>query len=408
MDFGFMGSEIASTPNLDQLARSGSVFPRGFSTASVCRPALRSLLTGLHPAEFESRWTPRRARQAGPGLAWLGTLPERVATGGYASFQGGKHWEGHYSLSGFSHGMTVSSGDAGADFEGLDGAAGAEGLALGRDGLEPLFEFIDARGEQPFLAWFAPMLPHVPHDASPELLARYDGLGLGRRALAYYANVSRLDDRVGELLRHLEARGLREKTVVVFLVDNGWETLGRGDAQAEIANLGGNRGKLSIYELGFRTPVVISWPGVLPEGERFEALVSLVDVAATLVDLSGAAPLPGREGQSLLPLLTGTGSFDRERVIGSMTELRDDSRRGRLARSGKTWFVRTPSWRYVWGASGEREELYRIEEDPLETNDVASEHPREVERLRGLLTDWVERIEHDAAGFQVEAAGSQL
>lgn len=89
-----------------------------------------------------------------------------------------------------------------------------------------------------------------------------------------------------------------------------------------------------------------------------------------------------------------------------MPELRKDSRR-RLARTGTTWFVRTPSWRYLWGASGEREELYRIEEDPLETHDVAREQPGELERMRGLVSEWVERIDRDAARYQFEAAGSQ-
>ncbi|MBW2667774.1 MAG: sulfatase-like hydrolase/transferase [Deltaproteobacteria bacterium] len=117
-DFGFMGSEIVETPNLDRLATGGVVFPLGYSTASVCRPSLRSLLTGLHPLEFE-RFEQQRIRQGTKAVPKtplrdiFQTLPTLLAERGYVSFQSGKFQEGNFENAGFTHGMTRTSGKVG-------------------------------------------------------------------------------------------------------------------------------------------------------------------------------------------------------------------------------------------------------------------------------------------------------
>ncbi|MDJ0850771.1 MAG: sulfatase-like hydrolase/transferase [Myxococcota bacterium] len=393
-DYGFMGSDVVKTPNLDALAASGTVFTHGMSTASVCRPALQSLLTGLQPLEFDAhlaavRGTGERVRPF-EEIAHFETLPERLAERGYVSFQGGKHWEGHYREAGFTHGM--ATGEA-SGARGLEARSGGDALALGRSTLDPLLDFVDAHAGDPFLVWFAPMLPHLPHDAGPEHLALYEGQGLPAARQRYYANISRLDARVGEVLAYLEQRGLRERTLVVFLADNGW------DPRQRPAGAGGGRGKYSAYELGFRTPILVSWPGHLPAGRRSDRLVSSVDLVETLVELTGARPLPAGDRHSLVPLLGGGGSFGRERVLGGTDPSWRARGHPRDHPSELAWFVRTPTWRYLWFPALGREELYRIDRDPLESEDVSARRADEVGRLKRQVEAWLATFDRPATGL---------
>ncbi|MBW2287789.1 MAG: sulfatase-like hydrolase/transferase [Deltaproteobacteria bacterium] len=184
-DFGFMGSEIVETPNLDRLATGGVVFPLGYSTASVCRPSLRSLLTGLHPLEFE-RFEQQRIRQGTKAVPKtplrdiFQTLPTLLAERGYVSFQSGKFQEGNFENAGFTHGMTRTSGKVGRK----------QGIRIVRETMDPVFEFIDEYAEQPFFVWFAPQLPHLPHNPPKRFRRPYEGLDLPWFAPGYYASVS--------------------------------------------------------------------------------------------------------------------------------------------------------------------------------------------------------------------------
>jgi uncharacterized sulfatase len=407
-DFGFMGSETALTPNLDTLAAQGVVFTHAFSTASSCRPALQSLLTGLHPIQFETKlallW--KQGTRFGPygEILHFETLPERLAERGYVSFQGGKHWEGTYEMAGFTHGMTARFG-AEVDWgNSLQRISGADGLTLGRETMQPLWDFIEEHDDEPFFVWFAPMLPHVPFDAPERYVRLYAEKDLPPLAKRYYANLTRLDDRVGELLSDLERRGLRRNTLVIYISDNGWD---QGAGLLELsAGRGDSRGKFSIYELGFRTPLVISWPGVLPEGARYEHLVSSVDVFSTILDFAGAEQAEGRPGSSLHPLLTGTGDFARAKVIGGVRFPDSEALAWEQRRSGEpkhpdAYFFRNRTWRYVWYRESGREELYRIGEDPFETRNLVGRYPEEARVFRREIIGWakeVKRFFHEEAG----------
>jgi arylsulfatase A-like enzyme len=399
-DFGFMGAEVARTPNLDALAAQGVVFSHAFSTASSCRPSLQSLLTGYFPLQFSSKVAMLRKGETpiepNQEILHFETVPRRLAERGYASFQGGKYWEGSYQMAGFTHGMTTRYGEEAEDAIRILRFAGSDGLVLGRATMQPLWDFIDEHAEGPFFVWFAPMLPHLPFDAPPRYRLLYEGKDLSPVTKAYYANLTRFDDRVGELLAHLEMRGLREKTLVIYISDNGWNREGDPGAM-QPRERGKTRGKLTAGELGHRTPLVFSWPGVLPEGKRHEDLVSAVDLFSTILDFAGAQQVPGRPGRSLYPLLTGAGDFDRESVIGSVTELlNQESSRVEGSFLGpeepEAYFLRDRTWRYVWYRRSGREELYRIREDPFETRNVVDRYPHEVRRFRREVTRWIEEM----------------
>ena len=386
-DFGFMGSPLARTPNLDALAAEGTVFPLGFSTASICKPALLSLLTGLHPIQFrarqraiERRLEPRarypdrvRARARQQLVRALPSLPRLLARHGYASFQAGKYWEGHFSTLGFTHGVGTMR----------------EGARVGREPMDPVFRFVLDHREQPFFLWFAPMLPHLPFDASREERAPYVRAGLSAESQGYYANVSRLDARVGELLRLLDRAGLRDRTVVVFLSDNGWQMQG-------FNSFGrfwdGPRGKYSLYELGLRTPIVFRWPGRIPAGRWRDGLVSTVDVVTTLLAYAGVAPPDALAGRDLRAAIEGREEVGRDFVVASMEQIRAtapiDPETGEPvgpARGGA--LLRTRRWAYI-AYDARPHELYDMVEDPGQQRDVASRHPELTKGFREQVRVW--------------------
>lgn len=185
---------------------------------------------------------------------------------------------------------------------------------------------------------------------------------------------------------------------MIYLADNGW------DASTPLRDpaavwLGGEAGKLSIREIGYRTPIIVSWPGVLPAGRRDDRLVSTLDVFATVLDLAGARPVPGTDGRSLLPLLAGQGEFSRDHVVGGGSGLREDgvAHQDRAGPRQHAWFLRTPEWRYVFAGREGVESLYRIEEDPGELHDLAGAHPEVLARLRRALLAEIEAMEREPA-----------
>ncbi len=408
-DFGFMGSSYVETPQLDRLAEEGTVFTHGYNTASLCAPSLGTLLTGLYPHQFPTR------RRSAVRRSWIErirgsvTLPRQLAKRGYASFQAGKHWAADYASAGFTEGMLKP---------GQSWKHGGDSRWLGRSvPLDPVYEFIDAHADQPFLLWFAAMLPHVPHDAAWEYRRRYVDRGLADSAILYYANITRFDDLVGELISHLENEGLRERTLVVYLADNGWEQKPHEDITRR---LGGERGKGSLYEMGLRTPIVFSWPGVVPGGVVSDAIVSTVDLFPTLLDYAGAPQRSERPGRSLRPLIQQGEAWRRDRVIGSLsyrrrpeqpasefeepaTEFEESAsefedpgaesegsaygRSRRLIRA-RSFFLRDRDWWYIWHESRGVDELYDVRGDLGAERDLAAQRPEIVERLREQVRDW--------------------
>ena len=388
--FGFMGSEIVRTPNLDSLARAGTVFPMMHNTASLCAPSLNTLLTGFYPVQWRHRL---QALRASGRSTWRRTAIERVATlprvlgrAGYESFQAWKFWEGTYEVAGFTKGTVDDP---------LVARAGGD-LRFGREGIQPVLDFIDESNDRPFFVWFAPMIPHVPLDPPERFLALYREAGLSDQAQRYYASCSWFDDLVGQLVRHLESRGLRERTLIVYLSDNGWE-------QAPHAKLAGAKAKGTFHEQGVRSPLVFHWPGRVPAGRVDDRFVSSIDVFPTLADYGGAAMPPGRMGIDLRPSIEG-GSAPKRSVLIGMHEWQS---KGSAAKE-ISYYLRSPEWHYIWKATAGSDELYDKARDPDETRNVASEHAAVIADFRHQIDAWErEAISTLQKVRGSDAAGSQ-
>ncbi|MEM7144764.1 MAG: sulfatase-like hydrolase/transferase [Verrucomicrobiota bacterium] len=429
-DFGFMGSAEVETPHLDELASRSARFVNGYVPTSVCSPSLATLLTGLYPHEsglhynhpppgnagfnaMGSREEYERVRGESYDLIRSAdTLPrvlgERL---GYVSLQTGKFWEGHFRNAGFTEGMTLMEPVPGQAFGGNRVLANGElaahgngdwGLKIGRETMEPIFEFVeakDARGES-WLVWYAPYLPHEPHDAPERWRERYVGKpGVESHEVPYFASCSQFDDTVGQLLGFLEGRGLMEDTVVVFVIDNGWAP------SRERGKKGGyghtRRSKRSPFEDGLRTPILIRWDGVVKPGTH-EGLVSSVDIVPTLYSAAGIGgeDRGGLPGMDLMPYARGEVELPEGRAVfgeiypGDASVLGEPSRdvAYRWVRQGRDKLIvpHADAGGDVWGGYLEGDALFDVVDDPGEERNLIGEEAlgERVMALRKMLDDW--------------------
>jgi uncharacterized sulfatase len=249
--------------------------------------------------------------------------------------------------------------------------------------MEPIRSFLTEPREEPFFLWFAPTLPHTPFDAALEFRARYDGERLSPGALDYYANISRLDHAVGELMEAIEAGGHGDNTLVVFLADNGWDQA--TDARYP-RGMDGSRGKGTGYELGQRTPVVFHAPNLVPRGERRDAMISTVDLLPTLLSYAGIDQTFQRPGRNLRTAIEH-GSPGHKALHGRFVlHRRIGPKPGQGPGEGWVELVRTEDRRLVHFVSTGRTELYDIATDPREKRPL--DEPARERELRASLLAW--------------------
>ena len=405
-DYGFMGSQVARTPHLDRLASRSLVFTRGYLPSPVCRPSLATLATGLYPHQHgitgndppgvwpRDMWVPANRATMERVFGRNENVTELLARSGYSSHQSGKWWEGNPLDHGFAAAMT--HGDVTRR-----GRHGDEGLRIGREGMEPIFDFV--RGLQgpegqraPFFIWYAPFLPHTPHDPPDRLLSKYLHDDRHERVARYLAMVEWLDETVGELLQFLDESGLADNTAVLYVADNGWIAEESNDAQQ------GSRAKMSPYDMGVRTPVMLHWPGHVDPRRDETTLVSSVDIVPTILGIAGTARPEGLPG---VDLRDKAGLAGRTSVFGAtFAHTAVDVNRPEANLKYRS-VVREDGWKLILphlpnrdvtlmirGAIAEwmrfEPELYDVLSDPFETRDLSSEHPELVLELRAEIQGW--------------------
>ncbi|MEC8252315.1 MAG: sulfatase [Planctomycetota bacterium] len=371
-DFGFMGHEEIQTPHLDALAARSLVFERGYVPSSLCRPSLATMITGLYPHEhgITGNDPPKGAARERMlrHIDAAQTLPKLLAPRGYESLQTGKWWEGNCRCGGFTAGMTHGERERG-------GRHGDEGLKIGRKTMQPIYDFLADRGDAPFLLWYAPFLPHSPHNPPERLLAKYRRDGKSLHVAKYHAMCEWFDETCGALLDHLEEQGLTEDTIVVFVADNGW-------IQRENARGFAPRSKRSPYEGGVRTPIMLSWPGRITPGVS-DAYASSVDLAPTLLRACGVAPPTAMSGKDLLDGGDPRGEVYGETFSHDVADL-DQPTKGLQSR----WMIRG-GWKLIAPQRGDRAaELYHLGADPNERVDLAGREPARVAAMQRALDAW--------------------
>jgi arylsulfatase A-like enzyme len=394
-DYGFMGHKDVRTPHIDRIAAEGLTFTRGYVPTSLCRPSLASMMTGLYPHQHRitgndpngnARDAENRARMV-KVFQESRTIAGLLAKRGYPSHQSGKWWEGECKCGGFTECMT--HGDVAKG-----GRHGDEGLKIGRQTMEPVFDFIDRSKGKPFFLWYAPFLPHTPHNPPERLLSKYTVRDLPPDVAKYYANIEWLDETVGELLQHIEKRRLSEDTLIIYLADNGW--IQKGSPQPFES-----RSKLSPYDAGVRTPILLHWPGRIKPVKDENTLASSVDLASTVLPACGIKAVPPMAGTNLLD---ANARARRSSIFGSIFVHTSIDVERPSANVKYRWMVKD-RWKLIvphlpnrnleiWEKVGrlswmrDTAELFDIVADPTEKKDLATARPEVVKQLTAELDRW--------------------
>jgi arylsulfatase A-like enzyme len=388
-DYGFMGHKQLHTPNLDRLAEQSLVFSRGYVPSSLCCPSLASIITGLYPHQHMVTsndpplppGTPRKGfyetdaykngrETMNRHLEAVPTLPHLLAAAGYESLQTGKWWQGNFSRGGFTHGMTRGE------------RHGDDGIDIGRKTMQSIYDFVaDARKNQhPFFVWYAPMLPHLPHNAPERLLAKYKGVAPSEPDAKYWATVEWFDETVGDLLHYLDEHQLADNTIVVYLADNGFVP----DPKTGQAD---DRSKQSPYDGGLRTPIMIRWPGHVKPG-RSDSLATSLDLAPTLLAAANLKPAPQMPG---INLLDENAVESRKAIFGECFTHNSKDLDHPAASLRWRWMIQD-EWKLILpDATNERNapvELFSILEDPTEQNNEAGSNADKVDAMTEKINAW--------------------
>ncbi len=403
-DLSAHGNPVLRTPHLDHL-RERSVRFTNFSVSPTCAPTRSALLTGRH--EFRNGVTHTILERERLTLDAI-TLPQVLQTAGYATGIFGKWHLGDEDAyqpgkRGFSEVYIHGGGGIGQTFPGSCGDAPGNTYfspAIRHNGT---FEkttvfctdaFFTAAGDwihaqrnpQPFFCWISPNAPHAPYTAQPADRALYEGKGLGADTENFFGMIHNIDENIGKLLANLEKWGLAQNTVIVAMNDNG------GTAGVKVFNANMRGAKVTPWLGGTRAFSFWCWPGKFTPADC-PALTAHVDVFRTIAKLA-AAPLSAAaetqiEGRDLTPLLANPAAPwpDRTLVthVGRWPQGSDPNAakyRQCSIRNSRYTLVNmdespTPHW-----------QLYDVLADPAQQQNLAADHPAEVQRLSTAYDAW--------------------
>ncbi len=398
-DYGFMGHPEIQTPHLDKLAAESLTFQRGYVPDSLCRPSLTTIVTGRYPHQhgIVGNDPPPPADLVGAAKRKIVQDPRYLEIRnryiehiddettladflhnnlGYISHQSGKWWEGHYSRGGFTHGMTHGDRTKG-------GRHGDDGLKIGRTGMKPVFDFIDTavEEEKPFFVYYAPFLPHTPHNPPARLLNKYKDKTPHLPIAKYWAMCEWFDETCGQLLDHLDKKNLGDDTIVLYVCDNGW-------INEENASRYAPRSKRSQYDGGTRTPIMIRWRNhVEPKMDttHLASSIDLVPTALAAVGIDIPKDLPG------INLLDSKAVADRKAIFGEILEHDIQHMTDPVASLRFRWVIEG-DWKCIVPHPGRepdaKTELFNITKDPHEKNDLAADMPEKVAQLTKKINQW--------------------
>lgn len=393
-DYGFMGHEHINTPNLDRLAAESRTFTRGYVPTSLCSPSLASIITGVYPRRhqvlgndrvlpgdvvennkaWEMSWRAKNYESVIERFKELNTLPKMLKEKGYLSFQTGKWWIGNHANGGFDYGMTHGDPERG-------GRHGDYGLEIGRKGMDTLYNYIDLALEKrkPFFAWYAPFLPHSPHNPPDSLLQKYIKKAPSEYVAKYWAMCEWFDITCGELMDYIEEKGETENTIFVYVCDNGWVQNEHNPTYDPVS-------KRAPYDFGLRTPIMFKWKGKIEPELDDRSLVSSLDMVPTVLDLVGIDRPKELDG---INVLNDGELTDRKAIFGEIYKHDFNN----VEESLNYRMVMTYPYKLIVpnpkNRPDEKVQLFNIYDDPFEQVDLVDKNPSVVEELtRTMEESW--------------------
>ncbi|VGO12671.1 Arylsulfatase [Pontiella desulfatans] len=418
-------TSLYKTPNIERLAKRGMTFTRAYSNSPLCSPTRASILTGQTPARHgstapqhhhgEVRLKAGVEPSTSPGNKALGTvsvtrldtklptLGKLIKGDGYATAHFGKWHLGPEPYSPLQHGFDIDiphwygPGPAGSflapwQYPNFKANHPKEHIE-DRMAEEAVAWMTSVNMEQPFFMNYWQFSVHAPFDAKEELIEKYRNEidpKDPQRCPIYAAMVHSLDDAVGSLLDAVDAAGIADETVIVFISDNGGNMYDDVNGTTATSNFPLRGGKATMFEGGIRVPCVVIWPGVTQPGSRSDELIQTADFYPTLlnglgIDLPENWPL---DGVDLLPALKG-GRLSRDAIF--------------------TYFPHSPpipewlppsmtvhvgDWKLIrlfcQGENGAHDWLlYNLKDDIGEKNNLAAAYPERVQQMDRMIEDYI-------------------
>ena len=395
-DLGCFGGKNVKTPNIDQLAREGIRFNRAYCAMSMCAPFRAELYTGLYPVRNGVAWNHSIAKPGTKSIChYLRQLNYRVG------------------LTGKKHASPASV----FDFDSVKNFPAGDGVReyLTKDSSQPFCLFVCSHNAHP--PWRSGDVSKIDRDGMT-LPPVIDDNPITRKTFAgYLAEIAALDKEVGQVLKLLKETGQADNTLVMFSSEQGWDFA---------------FGKWTNWDIGVRSALIARWPGQVKPGTETDALVQIADIAPTFIDAAGGDPTDHKlDGASFMDVLKGKTDKHRQYVYGlhnnvpegnpyPIRSIRDDEfhylvnlkcdqpyhekhlmTEGPAKRYDLQWWQALRDAARQGDASAKKlydkyhhrpaEELYRVDEDPWEMNNLADkpEYAKDKKRLLAQLQRWM-------------------
>lgn len=424
-DIGCYGQEKFETPNIDSLARAGMRFTQAYAGTTVSAPSRSCLLTGEHSGHSPIRGNQQYGEEGqyplpdGSADLFLSLKGKGYNTGAFGKWGlGGVGTTGEPAAQGvdrfFGYNCQLLahnyypdhlwSDNVRVELEGnVDSIPYGQGTYSGDLIHSEAIKWLEAQTPgNPFFFFYPTVIPHaeliVPEDS---IIQKYRGMypetphrgtqpgspyyrvggycSQDYPRATFAAMVARLDWYVGDIMRTLRERGLDQNTVIIFSSDNGPHREGGADPDFFNSN-GIYRGyKRDLYEGGIRVPLIVVWPENVQPGSETDKVCAFWDFPSTFAEIAEAS-LADDDGISFLPTLLGNEGDQKEHdfLYFNFIELNGSQA------------VRKGPWKLIQldiRTDNPRMELYNIDEDPSETQNVVAEHPEIVSELRRYMTD---------------------
>lgn len=385
-DIGFHGNTMIQTPNLDRLAKD-SIRLTNFHVDPTCAETRAALMSGQY-AMRGGVWHTVMGRSFLNASRW--TMPQAFKTAGYRTGIFGKWHLGDNSPyrpweRGFDESLIHGGGGVGQvpDHWGndyFDDTFLQNGKPTQVQGYctnvfaQAASRFMDETKDQPFFCYLAFNAPHSPYKVPESFEQKYLNQGVEKPMSAFYGMIECIDSNVGRLLEQLQSSGKLDNTIVIYMTDNG-TAAGMSNQVKEGKWNGYNAGmrgmKGAVYEGGHRVPCFIHYPKKLGAARDVGQLTAHFDLLPTLVELCGLSiPKDWKsDGMSLMGLIQGDAGSWKDRTLVVQSQRIDHPEKRRK------FVVADQRYRLVG------EELYDLEKDPGQTQNISSAHPDIVQRL---------------------------
>lgn len=414
VDLNIYGAKDLYTPNMDRIAKEGTMFTQFYAGAPVCSPSRAALLTGktnlkaglegnVPVPEYADRW-----QQYGLPSSEI-TLAEMLKKNGYytaligkwhlghrrenlPNAQGFDYFFGHQRgcIDNYSHTFYWDGPNKHDLYRNVEEVY-YDGIHFSDLMVDEIKQIIDTKKTEPFFIYWAFNAPHYPYQGTKKWLDYYKDLPTPRKE--YAAFISNTDEKIGAVLDYLEQHQLREDTIIIFQSDHGHSIEERafwGGGSAGIY-----RGsKFSLFEGGIRVPALISYPKKLPKNQTVDVACIEMDWFATLAALTQTPITETIDGQNLLPLIENPKLPSPHKVMHWQFGSYDDSK--------AQWAIRKGDWKLIGNLNEPRGKnqknfkadlfLVNLNEDPREQHNLVDQKPQITSELLELHQKWLKEV----------------